>query len=55
MFRLAWDTCCSVSGSRQVLYERCFGGDTIRNRVVLYGQYDREPMTAWVPEFLDQE
>jgi 4-hydroxyphenylacetate 3-monooxygenase len=55
LFRLAWDTCCSAFGSRQVLYERWFGGDSLRNAILLYGLYDKEPMTNWVKEFLEQE
>jgi 4-hydroxyphenylacetate 3-monooxygenase len=55
LFRLAWDTCCSAFASRQVLYERFFQGDTVRNAVILYNLYDREPMTNWVQEFLEQE
>ncbi len=54
LFRLAWDTCCSAFASRQVLYERFFGGETIRNSVILDTLYDKEPMTAWVREFLEQ-
>ena len=54
-FRLAWDTCCSAFGSRQVLYERWFGGDSFRNALLLYSLYDKEPMTTWVQEFLEQE
>ena len=30
LFRLAWDTCMSAFGSRQVLYERFFFGDPVR-------------------------
>lgn len=55
LFRLAWDTCCSAFASRQVLYERFFQGDTVRNAVVLYNLFDKEPMTDWVQEFLEQE
>ena len=55
LFRLAWDTCCSAFGSRQVLYERFFQGDAVRNAQVLYEQYDTEPIAAWVREFLEQE
>ena len=55
IFRLAWDTCCSAFGSRQVLYERYFGGNTLQNSVVLNGLYDKEPMTSWVQDFLDEE
>jgi 4-hydroxyphenylacetate 3-monooxygenase len=55
IFRLAWDTCCSAFGSRQVLYERFFQADSLRNAVLLYNMCDREPMTEWVREFLEQE
>ena len=55
LFRLAWDTCCSAFGSRQVLYERYFGGDAIRNAIMLNSLYDKEPMTQWVREFLERE
>jgi 4-hydroxyphenylacetate 3-monooxygenase len=55
LFRLAWDTCCSSFGTRQVLYERYFGGNAQTNATVLYNSYDKEPMSAWVQEFLEQE
>ena len=55
LFRLAWDTCCSSFASRQVLYERYFGGDALRNATVLYSQYDKEPAAEWVQRFLEQE
>ena len=55
IFRLAWDLCCSAFGARQVLYERFFQGDVFRNVVLLNGLYDKEPMTQWVREFLEQE
>ena len=55
LFRLAWDTCCSAFATRQVLYERWFGGDSFRNAIILANLYDREPMTHWVQEFLEQE
>jgi 4-hydroxyphenylacetate 3-monooxygenase len=54
LFRLAWDTCCSAFATRQVLYERWFGGDSFRNALILHGLYDQEPMTHWVQEFLEQ-
>jgi len=54
LFRLAWDTCCSAFGSRQILYERFFQGDTYRTVVLLNNVYDKEPMTARVREFLGQ-
>ncbi len=55
LFRLAWDMCCSSFGSRQVLYERFFQGDSTRNAVILYNLYDKEKATDWVREFLEQE
>ena len=55
LFRLAWDTCCSAFATRQVLYERWFGGDSFRNALILANLYNREPMTHWVREFLEQE
>ena len=55
LFRLAWDACCSAFGSRQILYERFFQGDRNRNVLLLNSLYDKEPMSRWVQEFLDQE
>ena len=55
LFRLAWDTCCSAFGSRQVLYERFFQGDVYRNVVLLNGLYDKEQATIFVREFLQGE
>ncbi len=55
LFRLAWDMCCSSFGSRQVLYERFFQGDSTRNAVILHNLYDKEQATDWVREFLAQE
>mgnify|MGYP003393462488 CR=1 FL=1 len=54
LFRLAWDTCCSAFASRQVLYERYFGGDALRTAVILQNAYNAEPMMAWVRQFLLQ-
>jgi 4-hydroxyphenylacetate 3-monooxygenase len=54
LFRLAWDTCCSAFASRQVLYERYFGGDHLQSAVILYSLYDRQPMMQWVREFLER-
>ena len=53
--RLAWDTCCSAFAGRQVLYERFFQADAVRNAVILYNMFDLEPMTDYVREFLNQE
>jgi len=55
LFRLAWDTSCSAFGSRQVLYERYFGGNVEQNSVVLNNMYDKEPMTERIREFLMEE
>ena len=55
IFRLAWDTCCSAFASRQVLYERFFQGDRNRNVVILNNLFDKEPMTQWVRDFLEEE
>lgn len=54
LFRLAWDTCCSAFGSRQVLYERFFQGDAQRNAIILNNLTDTTPMTEMVQEFLEQ-
>ena len=55
LFRLAWDTCCSAFAGRQVLYERFFQADAVRNAVLLYNMSDREPPTEWVRDFLMQK
>ena len=55
LFRLAWDTSCSAFGSRQVLYERYFGGNIQQNSIVLNTIYDKEPMTERIREFLMEE
>lgn len=44
LFRLAWDTCMSAFGSRQVLYERYFFGDPVRLSDDLYGIYERKKL-----------
>jgi 4-hydroxyphenylacetate 3-monooxygenase len=54
LFRLAWDTCCSAFASRQVLYERYFGGNVLQNSLILYNLFDKEPMTDWVQRFLEE-
>ena len=55
LFRLAWDTACSAFGGRQVLYERYFQGDWMRNAALLLSIYDREPLMQQVREFLERE
>ena len=54
LFHLAWDVACSSFGGRQVLYERFFGGDPVRNSISLSHNYDRGPAMARVREFLDR-
>ena len=55
VFHLAWDVACSAFGGRQVLYERFFGGDPVRNAMLMYTTYDREPAMQRVREFLDRK
>ena len=55
LFRLAWDVSCSAFGARQILYERFFQADSVRNAVILYNMTNREPASAAVREFLSQE
>jgi len=52
LFHLAWDLACSAFGSRQVLYERFFQGDWMRNASILYNTYDVEPLMQQVQEFM---
>jgi 4-hydroxyphenylacetate 3-monooxygenase len=54
LFRLAWDLSGSAFGSRQVLYERYFQGDWMRNASVLWGRFDAEPMMEQVKDFLNR-
>ncbi len=55
LFHLAWDLSCSSFGSRQVLYERYFQGDWMRNASVLFGGYDTEPLMQQVRDFMAQK
>jgi 4-hydroxyphenylacetate 3-monooxygenase len=52
LFHLAWDLACSAFGSRQVLYERFFQGDWMRNATLLYNTYDVEPLMRQVRQFM---
>ncbi len=54
LFHLAWDVACSAFSGRQVLYERMFGGNPVRNALALYTNYDKEPYKQKVRAFLDQ-
>ena len=55
LFRLAWDAACSAFAGRQVLYERYFQGDWMRNAALLLSIYDREPLMEQVREFLERD
>ena len=55
LFRLAWDMSCSAFGARQILYERFFQADSVRNAVILYNMKDRQPDADWVRRFLERE
>ena len=55
LFRLAWDAACSSFAGRQVLYERYFQGDWMRNAALLLGIYNREPLEQQVQEFLERD
>ena len=55
VFRLAWDLSCSAFGSRQVLYERYFQGDWIRNAGVLFGSYSTDKFVDQVKDFLGSD
>ena len=52
LFHLAWDLAGSAFGSRQVIYERYFQGDWMRNASLLYNRYDATPMMDQVREFM---
>jgi len=53
LFHLAWDVSCSAFSGRQVLYERMFGGNPVRNSMMLFNTYDREPFSQRVRSFLE--
>ena len=53
--RLAWDVSSSAFGARQILYERFFQADSVRNAIILYNMTDREPASDIVREFLAQD
>ena len=55
LFHLAWDASCSSFSGRQVLYERMFGGNPVRNAMMLFNNYDKEPFRQKVQAFLDSD
>ncbi|HEY7490414.1 MAG TPA: 4-hydroxyphenylacetate 3-hydroxylase C-terminal domain-containing protein, partial [Candidatus Tectomicrobia bacterium] len=52
LFHLAWDVSCSAFAGRQVLYERMFGGNPVRNAMTLFHTYNKEPFRQRVREFV---
>ena len=55
LFHLAWDVACSAFSGRQVLYERMFGGNAVRNASMLFNNYDKEPFRQRVRDFLESD
>ena len=55
LFHLAWDVSCSSFSGRQVLYERMFGGNPLRNAMTLFNTYDKEPFRKQVQNFLESD
>jgi 4-hydroxyphenylacetate 3-monooxygenase len=55
LFRLAWDVACSAFGQRQVLYERFFAGDPMRNLSSHYLNYDTTRAVGLVQALLQRE
>jgi 4-hydroxyphenylacetate 3-monooxygenase len=53
LFKLAWDLVGDGIGSRQVLYERFFSGDPIRNMALRYVSYDKSAVMHQVKAFLE--
>jgi 4-hydroxyphenylacetate 3-monooxygenase len=52
LFHLAWDVSCSAFAGRQVLYERMFGGNAVRNAMTLFHTANKEPFRQRVRAFL---
>lgn len=55
LFRLAWEIAGSSFGSRQLLYERFFSGDPVRNMASLYLGYDTHALKERVRAFLGED
>ena len=55
LFHLAWDVACSSFSGRQVLYERMFGGDPVRNAIILFNNYNRDHLKQRVLDFLGSD
>lgn len=54
LFKLAWDLAGEAFGSRQVLYERFYSGDPIRNLAGLYLMTDKTPYIDKVKQLLNR-
>src|SRR5439155_5289607 len=52
LFHLAWDVSCSAFAGRQVLYERMFGGNAVRNAMTLFHTANKDPFRQRVRDFL---
>ena len=55
LFHLAWDVSCSSFSGRQVLYERMFGGNPLRDAMTLFNTYDKERFRKQVQNFLESD
>jgi 4-hydroxyphenylacetate 3-monooxygenase len=55
LFRLAWDVACSSFGTRQLLYERFFSGDPVRQMTNLYLSYPHQDLIDRVQRFLHSD
>lgn len=54
LFRAIWDLVGDAIGSRQVLYERFFGGDPIRNLATRYRMSDLSPYVQYVERLISE-
>jgi 4-hydroxyphenylacetate 3-monooxygenase len=55
LFRLAWDTCGSAFGSRQVLYERFYASDPLTRARALAALYPKGEVVERIKAFLDSD
>ncbi|HET7579462.1 MAG TPA: 4-hydroxyphenylacetate 3-monooxygenase, oxygenase component [Bacillales bacterium] len=55
VFRLAWDTCMSAFGTREVQYERYFFGDPVRLAGRIYHGYDMSEFKNRIKNLLDEK
>jgi aromatic ring hydroxylase len=52
LFHFAWDVSCSAFAGRQVLDERMFGGNAVRNAMTLFHTASKEPFRQRVRDLL---